>query len=670
MRTRPGPGVCKPDNFRYVAGTAAKAAKQKYRLMRLKGEKRFLGDTRHTSLVAIHFSTKHYARLRFFLHDDPHHRQPFGPLVIIRLLYIVGLAEFHEKLNDQITGEAKQVGQVNFAQISDKIISELHMRFHTPSLWIVYQISSRTLLISEGLCYTAEPEVREEEKRMRKQRTNTKPVLFLFDSDHPDAGSAYGHKFDSGFLDALKAVDQNQVTRSLVLRGDLLLDSLCYKPSRVSSRAREMNADKALLKLLIGDLCDTFESQWHTLDIVKLSELLMRHTLTCIFLPSFPSEYRSAIDERLRRLPYYLGAVVLDLSNPLQRELAVDSLIRDSFIENGAIYMSLSVEGDLEGDFHGADKFSEQGIVALPMEKFEEQSPSIPVPHTQSTRAMVTQMRLQNRRGLDIHQRLASQLSSLSAGRNSPIEYDWDLKQLPNAPDEVTVQARKVTDYLLNPSHKEGGSKAKFFEQELSIAADDCRFLHAQLIDALGKASFEDIRLDDYGIKFNAHLAIRGRDGRSATVTTGWIVRPKERASLVTAYPGPKGAASQDSTQSPPVVLPEAKGTQRWEAIFDLAKQAGELAVAECVSTPMKISGGEMIMDGQCGGAYVVVPDARKGFARWLKTSGHGERQYPGISFYAKTSGQSADRATAYAEAFARVLRRNGIECKVVRYLT
>ena len=253
---------------------------------------------------------------------------------------------------------------------------------------------------------------------MRKQRTDTKPVLFLFDSDHPNAGVAYGHKFDSDFLCALKAVDQNKVVRSLVLRGGLLLDSFCYKPSRVSlpSGGTEMSRDNALFKLLIGDLCDAFEEQWHTLDLVKLPELLMRHTLDCMFLPSFPSDYRSAIDARLRQHPYYLGAVVVDLSNPLQRALTVDSLIRDSFIENGAVYMSRDIDGDLEGDFHGADKFSERGIVALPWEKFEERSPSIPVPRTQSARAMVTQIRLQNRLGFDVHQRVASQLPSFNEG--------------------------------------------------------------------------------------------------------------------------------------------------------------------------------------------------------------------------------------------------------------
>lgn len=522
---------------------------------------------------------------------------------------------------------------------------------------------------------------------MRRQRTKTKPVLFLFDSDHPKAGNAYGQKFNSAFLRALKAVDQEKATRSLVLRGDLLLASLCYKPSRVASEdwtkskrsglrtrssSTELSADMQLFKLLIGDLCDAFESQCHTLDLVELPELLMAlHTLTCVFLPTLPSEYQSAIDERLRRHPFYLGAVVPDLSNPLQHRLLVDSLYRDAFVQKGAVHMSIGIEGYLDGAFHGADRFSEHGIVAHSMEEFAERCPPIPTPGKLSARAMVTLTRLQDRQALDIHQRLASELSSLETSRNSPVEYDWNLKQLPNAPDEVAVQARKLTDYLLDLSHEAGKSKAKFFEQELGITADDWRFLHGQFVDALGKASFEDIRLDDYGIRFSARLAIHGRNGQTAAVDTAWIVRPKERASLVTAFPGTKGAASQSIMQSPAVVSPELEGADRWEAIFELAKQAGERAAAECVPTPMKISGGELIMDGECGGAYVVVADARRGFARWLKTSGHGDRHYrSGVCFYAKTKSQSADRATAYADAFAKVLRRNGLECNVASYLT
>jgi len=522
---------------------------------------------------------------------------------------------------------------------------------------------------------------------MKDAAPNAEPVLILFDADHPEAGGSYGYEFDAVFLRALKAIDRAAETRSLVLRGDLLLDSLCYKPSRVASEewtkskrsgharrssSTELSADMGFFKLLIGDLTDAFGSQAHTLDLVKFPELLMQlHTFYCIFLPSLPPQCFSALDKVLRHHPCYLGVIVPDLSNPLQRELLLDSLIRDAFIDAGAIYMALDIEGYLNGDFHGADKFSSRGIVALPATEFAERVPSIRTPGVMTARAMVTLTRLQNRQALNVHQRLARELSSLDLHRDPPLAYDWDLKQLPNAPDEVDVQARKLTDYLLNHMHDHGASKARFFETQLGITMDDWRFLHAQFIDALKQASFDDIRLDQYGIRFSAALQIRGRNGSTATVHSAWIVRPKERASLVTAFPGAKGAAHDSLPLSSSVVPPDLKGAERWRAIFELARDAGKQAEAECVPTPMKISGGELIMDGECGGAYVRIPDARKGFAHWLKTNGHGDRDHRvGILFYAETNTQSADRAMAYAEAFAQVLRRNGVECSATRYLT
>lgn len=522
---------------------------------------------------------------------------------------------------------------------------------------------------------------------MTRPQTSIKPILFLFDSDQPKAGNAYGHKFDSSFLRALKTVDRAKATHSLVLRGDLLLDSLCYKPSRVASQdwtrsnrsgqqtrssTSQQSADMALFKLLIGDFCDSFQNQWHMLDLVQLPELLMQlHTFYCIFVPTFPSRYRTSADEHLRRHPWYLGAAEPDLSNPLHRELLVDSLIRDAFVEQGGLYMPLGFEGELDGDFYGAEKFSSQGIVALPMDEFSERAPLIPISDKLTARAMVTLTRLKNRRALNVHERLANQLASLETARKAPVEYDWDLKQLPNAPDEVEVQARKLTDYLLSQTHEKGKSKARFFEQELGITAEDWRYLRDQLMDALGKASFDDVRVDAYGIRFSVLLPVQGRNGQTATVNTAWIVRSKERATLVTAIPGPKGAVSHSALDASPVVPPELEGADRWQAIFDRAVQAGQEAAAECVPTPMKISGGELIMEGECGGAYVIVPDARKGFARWLKTNGHGVRHYHGgVSVYAETESQSVDRAKAYAEAFAKVLRRNGVECRVSTYLT
>jgi hypothetical protein len=76
----------------------------------------------------------------------------------------------------------------------------------------------------------------------------------------------------------------------------------------------------------------------------------------------------------------------------------------------------------------------------------------------------------------------------------------------------------------------EGTGRAKFLKEELGITNDDWKYLQAQLEDALPAATFDDVRLDDHGIRFNAVLPIVGRTSRIATMLTGWIVRSGERA--------------------------------------------------------------------------------------------------------------------------------------------
>lgn len=71
-------------------------------------------------------------------------------------------------------------------------------------------------------------------------------------------------------------------------------------------------------------------------------------------------------------------------------------------------------------------------------------------------------------------------------------------------------------------------------------------------------------------------------------------------------------------------------------------------------------------MDGLAGFAWIVIHDARKRFPRWLKKQQFGHLGYNGgWVVHAKGCGQSFDRAKAYANAFAKVLRQNGIDCTV-----
>jgi hypothetical protein len=86
-----------------------------------------------------------------------------------------------------------------------------------------------------------------------------------------------------------------------------------------------------------------------------------------------------------------------------------------------------------------------------------------------------------------------------------------------------------------------------------------------------------------------------------------------------------------------------------------------------CITaTPMKIGGYPVEMEGLCGWANVRIPDARRGFGRWVVRSGAGHRHHrSGAAIYASHDSQSFDRAVAYANAFAAVLKLNGLECEV-----
>lgn len=506
---------------------------------------------------------------------------------------------------------------------------------------------------------------------------------FMFDS--AAAKGAYGESLDEAFLRALKAADPSGITSARVYRGGLLIASLAYKTTAVragpkkrkstggppySESGTTQRADKALYATLVGDLVETCLELWNTFDSTKLWEYVAKHALDAIVVSSLPAEFASRVDERLRSHPCYIGAVSPDFGNPLHRQLFIELMFKDAFIQNGAVVVQAEFEGQYEGSFRGADDFSPNGMVVMPYEQFETSAPSPDLPGVLSARGLVTQMRMQRRMALDIHQKILAAITLSDSLREPGRPFEWDLSQLPDAPDEVQVQARKLTDYLLDVEHADGKSKAMFFSEVLAITRDDWPFLQAQLVDGLAQVSYDEVRLDEYGIRFTAMLPVKGRNGATATIKTAWIVRPGERASLVTAFPSEKDEDLEKKAVTPAVVTQGLTGEARWQAIFRLADQAGIAAIAASVPRPLVVEG-SVYMEGLCGGARIVVSDARRGFARWLKTSGKGHRSYPGgWAIAARQDDQSAERAEAYATAFATVLRRNGISCRVETYLT
>lgn len=501
---------------------------------------------------------------------------------------------------------------------------------------------------------------------------------FLFVAPLP--GEEDGESLDAAFLSALKAADPHNQTNTRVYRGGLLLAQMSYKPASISTKAtvckrsgssmpirtsKMMRSDPALYAMLVGDFVETCLDQWHTLDPKLYWNYVANRSLDATFVPSLSTSIAEEMDKILRSHPRYIGAVSPDLGNPLHRYLFIDMMFKDAFINNGHVYVQGNFEGSYDGSFIGASTFSPTGLTTLPHRAFEEKAPAdIPVPI--SARGLVTEMRMSRRMALDIHQKIMSSLDLRNVNR----PFEWDLMQLPNAPEEIEVQAKKLTDYLLNPDHKTGGSKAKFFEQHLAITRKDWAHLQSQLIDGLSNVIYENVRLDDHGIRFTAYLPVTGRNGANATIETGWIVRQGERASFVTAFPAKKDAALESQATHPPLVSDNLKGDERWQAVYSLADEVAKKAMSECVPKPLIVEN-QVYMEGNCGGAFVVIEDSRRSFVRWLKKKGLGHRHgQRGYSISAVQVGQSADSAKAYADAFARVLRRNGVNCCTEIYLT
>ena len=383
-----------------------------------------------------------------------------------------------------------------------------------------------------------------------------------------------------------------------------------------------MHADKGLFATLVGDLCDAFADQPNTLDLEALWGLLGRRNVWCVCLTDLPPDFAPGIDRRLRQHPAYVGSVEIDLGNPLQRQLFAEYLYKDAFIQDGCVFMAIGVEGDIEGSFDGVEEFSGQSIIGIGDEfEFEAQAPPIDVPSELSARGLVSFMRLQKRTALNVHQKIASGLSTNLRAGSLAADFSWDITQLPNAMEEVVVNAEKII-YLVTENEKNSG-KDGFFRGTLGISKDNIEFFQSQLIDRLREVEYEDVRLDQYGIRFNAVLPVVGVNGSYAQIKTGWIVRPGERASLVTALPARHSLLDGVSLSN--VILPnDIRPPERWHRLYELACVAGLQAAMECVPTPMKIIGYPVIMDGESGGAHIVVADGRKGFAKWLKDQGHG----------------------------------------------
>ena len=105
------------------------------------------------------------------------------------------------------------------------------------------------------------------------------------------------------------------------------------------------------------------------------------------------------------------------------------------------------------------------------------------------------------------------------------------------------------------------------------------------------------------------------------------------------------------------------------KALYAKADAAGKAAANACIPEPMFVQRSDgyiypAIASGVCGFAWINIRPGTSTFARFIKTSVQGGRSdsyYGGVSLWVSGYGQSYERKSAYARAFAAVLTEAGI---------
>ena len=108
--------------------------------------------------------------------------------------------------------------------------------------------------------------------------------------------------------------------------------------------------------------------------------------------------------------------------------------------------------------------------------------------------------------------------------------------RLPNA-ELAVVEREKITDYLLNPEHRHGASKARFFRQ-CGFEVGDWEAFAAALREHGQTHVVNFVRHTLWGPRYEIDGELNAPDGRRPRIRTVWQFDEGQIAPrLITAYP-------------------------------------------------------------------------------------------------------------------------------------
>jgi hypothetical protein len=103
--------------------------------------------------------------------------------------------------------------------------------------------------------------------------------------------------------------------------------------------------------------------------------------------------------------------------------------------------------------------------------------------------------------------------------------------------EDATYDPDKFRRYLLDPTHRTGWGKAKFFQQ-YGYTQSNWQQLAEQVMTQLPQVSCRSKKVTDYGEQYEAQMVVDTPSGQAVNVTTAWLVEGDYPPKFLTAYPG------------------------------------------------------------------------------------------------------------------------------------
>ncbi|MDD5702529.1 MAG: hypothetical protein PHU23_10840 [Dehalococcoidales bacterium] len=111
------------------------------------------------------------------------------------------------------------------------------------------------------------------------------------------------------------------------------------------------------------------------------------------------------------------------------------------------------------------------------------------------------------------------------------------MTRLPNA-EKAIIEAEKIRDYILSPTHPVGQFKAAVF-QKLGYSYENWEDFEQVLRKFILSYDAQEVEETRFGMKFIVEGSLAGPSGRAMQIITVWVILKGEAIPrFVTAYPG------------------------------------------------------------------------------------------------------------------------------------